>query len=268
MMTEKLRASEAIARVVAAIGVPRRVGTVDEVLAGDADTAVTGVVTTMMASFDVLRRAVSVGANLVITHEPVFWDHRNEAVSALIDDEDPVYSAKLEYITEHGLVVWHLHDQLHDLRPDLIDLGTCHRMGWDIPSDAGYPAIVDIPTQTVADLTTALADRLNAASARHIGRPDMNVSRVGLALGFRGVDTIRRLLERRDVDAVVAGEIHEWEAGAYAADMVSAGLPKALIVVGHIPSEQSGMIEVTGIVERVLPAAPVHFIPCQDLYRR
>src|SRR4051794_739129 len=57
------------------VGVPWREQTVDTIKAGDPETPVTGIATTMMATFDVLRRASAAGANLVITHEPVFYTH-------------------------------------------------------------------------------------------------------------------------------------------------------------------------------------------------
>ena len=47
--------------------------TVDTFKAGDPSTVVTGVVTTSMATLDVLRGAVQAGANLVITAAPTFY---------------------------------------------------------------------------------------------------------------------------------------------------------------------------------------------------
>ena len=49
--------------------------TVDTFKAGDPATAVTGIVTTALASLDVLGRAVKAGANLIITCEPTFYTH-------------------------------------------------------------------------------------------------------------------------------------------------------------------------------------------------
>src|SRR5581483_192527 len=49
--------------------------TVDTFKAGDPDTPVTGIATTMMATFDVLKRAAARGDNLIITHEPTFFNH-------------------------------------------------------------------------------------------------------------------------------------------------------------------------------------------------
>ena len=265
-MTQILTAQAAVDQIMAAIGAPRRSVTVDEFLAGDPATPVASIATTMMATMDVLQRCVANRSNLVITHEPAFWDHRNEAIAALVAEHDQVYRQKLAYINENGLVIWHLHDALHDLVPDLVDVGTVKRIGWPLPHDLSFPAVLDVPQSRLADLTTLVARRLNASSARYIGQPDLPVSRVGLALGYRGSANIRHLLQDETIDAVIIGEAPEWEAGAYAADAVTLGFHKALVVLGHIPSEQLGMAEVSEIVQRALPGVEVAFIPCRDPY--
>ena len=238
----------------------------DVFLAGDPRALVRGIATTMMATVDVLQRCAVVGSNLVVSHEPAFWDHRNEAVPNLTAENDQVYRQKLAHIEEHGLVIWHLHDALHDMRPDLVDLGTLRQIGWPLPHDLGSPAVLDVPRTRLADLAAQLARRLCASSARYIGQPDLSVARVGLALGFRGSDNVRHLLQDDDIDAVIIGEAHEWEVGAYAADAVSLGMPKALVVLGHIPSEQFGMAEAATVIQRALPDVPTTFIPCRDPY--
>ncbi len=49
--------------------------TVDTFKAGDPDSRVNGIAVTMMATLDVLQRAAAHGDNLIITHEPTFFDH-------------------------------------------------------------------------------------------------------------------------------------------------------------------------------------------------
>ena len=53
--------------------------------------------TTFLATRAVVQRAVDVGANLIITHEPVYYGHRDE-VDWLADD--PVYQAKRRLIDD------------------------------------------------------------------------------------------------------------------------------------------------------------------------
>src|ERR1700761_4019758 len=46
--------------------------TVDTIKAGDPDQAVKGIVTTMFATLEVIGKAVSLGANFIIAHEPTY----------------------------------------------------------------------------------------------------------------------------------------------------------------------------------------------------
>jgi putative NIF3 family GTP cyclohydrolase 1 type 2 len=55
---------------------------VDTFKAGDASTIVTGVVTTSMATLDVLQKAVQAGANLVITAAPTFYSRADQSTPA------------------------------------------------------------------------------------------------------------------------------------------------------------------------------------------
>jgi putative NIF3 family GTP cyclohydrolase 1 type 2 len=66
-------AQEIIDRVKKHVGVDWTGDDVDTIKAGDPSTIVTGVVTTSMATLDVLQKAVQAGANLIITAAPTFY---------------------------------------------------------------------------------------------------------------------------------------------------------------------------------------------------
>src|SRR5580658_9011249 len=86
-----LTARQLIERVQAHVGVPWRGETVDTFKAGDPETRVTGIATTMMATYDVLMRSAAAGKNLIITHEPTFYTHLDKT-DALEKDHDPVWA--------------------------------------------------------------------------------------------------------------------------------------------------------------------------------
>jgi putative NIF3 family GTP cyclohydrolase 1 type 2 len=236
---------------------------------------VRGVAVTTLATLEVLERAVDAGANVVVTHEPLYYDHLGAAETELEADADPVYLAKRAFVAEHGLVVWRQHDAWHDRRPDGIDEGTARVLGWTLDADsaAAGEALASIPPTALGELAAYVADTLDARSLRYVGDPELRVTRVGLDLGFRGFSRNRRLLQRPDVDAIVVGEAHEWELGGYVADAATLGgrgatRGKGLIVVGHIPSEQAGMAHYAEWLQDVLPNVRVRFIPTMDVYRR
>ena len=60
-----LTAAQVIDRIKSNIGIPWRDQTVDRVIAGDPNTAVKGIATTMMATLDVMQRAALRGADVM-----------------------------------------------------------------------------------------------------------------------------------------------------------------------------------------------------------
>src|SRR3984957_15254212 len=73
-----LTAREAIQRIQKNEGIPWQGKTLDTFKAGDPYTKFTGLAVTMMAPFDVLQRAAASNANLIITHEPTFYNHLDD----------------------------------------------------------------------------------------------------------------------------------------------------------------------------------------------
>jgi hypothetical protein len=59
------------------------------------------------------------------------------------------------------------------------------------------------------------------------------------------------------VEVLVLGEAREWETIEYVADAVSQGRRKALIVLGHVPSEQAGSTELVRWLRPLVPEVPV-----------
>ena len=92
---QTLTAAQTIQRIQQHYSVPLPASTVDTIKAGDPATPVTGIATTFLDTMDVLREAARHGANLVITHEPTFYNHLDD--KAFFAD-DPVYRAPLAFI--------------------------------------------------------------------------------------------------------------------------------------------------------------------------
>src|SRR4051794_33562354 len=66
-------AQELVDRIKKNIGVEWTADDVDTFKSGDPSTVVTGVVTTSMATLEVLQKAVRAGANVIITSAPTFY---------------------------------------------------------------------------------------------------------------------------------------------------------------------------------------------------
>ena len=84
----------------------------DQILYGDANQECTGVVTTCWASVDVIRFAIEKGANFIICHEALFWNH-GDHTDWLEESKNEVYLEKKQLLDDHGIVVWRNHDYIH-----------------------------------------------------------------------------------------------------------------------------------------------------------
>jgi putative NIF3 family GTP cyclohydrolase 1 type 2 len=261
--TAALTAAQVIDRIKANVGVPWMTETVDTFKAGDPATPITGVAVTMMATFDVLQRAAAANRNLIITHEPTFYGHQDQTTD-LENEKDPTFKAKQEFIAKHHLVVWRFHDHWHRRRPDGILAGMVHALGWESNQRPDDPSVFTMPETTLQALAGDIRTKLDARTLRVVGDPKLKVTTVALSPGFAGYPNNRRLLQMSDVQVVVIGEAHEWEAIEHAADASAAGLPKALIAIGHIPSEQAGMEECARWLRTFVTEVPVDFVPAKD----
>lgn len=263
-----LTAREVIARIQAHVGMPWQAETVDTFKAGNPDEPVTGVALTMMATMDVLERAAASGKNLVITHEPTFYNHLDKLDVLPEKEQDPVLAAKLAFIAEHHLVVWRFHDHWHLRTPDGIEAGMAHALGWEKQEDPGNQYLFAVPETTLESLAAYLKKKLDVHVLRVVGDPHLKIKKVGLVPGASGFQKETLALERNDVDALVTGEPREWETVEYVADAATQGKHKGLIILSHIPSEQAGMEECTRWLKTFVNEVPVEFVPAKDPFWR
>lgn len=233
--------------------------TVDTFKAGDPDMPVTGIATTMMATFEVLKLAAARGANLIITHEPTFYSHEDKTESFEAAD-DPVWREKEAFIREHHLVVWRFHDHWHMRRPDGILSGMAHALGWESYEQNDAPNLFVLPQTTVRELARSIKERIGIKVLRVVGNPDMRVTKIAFVPGASGPHQHLEFLRRDDVEVLVIGEVPEWETIEYVNDAAAEGRRKALILMGHIPSEQAGMASCAEWLRTFINTVPITFV--------
>jgi putative NIF3 family GTP cyclohydrolase 1 type 2 len=241
--------------------------TVDTIKVGDPSTPVTGIATTFLDTMDVLREAVRRGDSLIITHEPTFYNHRDDA--AFFKD-DPVYKEKLAYIKEHHLVVFRLHDAIHAGESDHILLGLYKVLGWsESPHGPGVEGqyFLTIPSTTLLQLTQKLQQELHIQTMRVEGNPQLAISHIVVIPGAAGLQNQVLALRQPDVDLLIAGEASEWETVEYVRDAVAQGRHKALILLGHEVSEEPGMEQCAEELRPLFPTLHVdHIVAGQPLW--
>jgi len=258
----QITAREVVAEIQKHVGVEWQKDTVDTFKAGNPDTPLTGIAVTMMATMEVLQRASAKGMNFVITHEPTFYAHRDAPEG--MPQDDPVWAEKRAFLEKHNMVVWRFHDHWHMRKPDGIEAGMVRLLGWEKFQSAENQYLFVLPETTVKELAEEVATKLKSSVVRVVGDAEMKVTKLGLSPGAAGAPAETKALERDDVQALLVGETREWETVEYVADAVSQGRKKALIVIGHIPSEQNGMEECTQWLKKFVKAVPVEFVPARQ----
>jgi putative NIF3 family GTP cyclohydrolase 1 type 2 len=217
----------------------------------------------MMATLDVLERAAASGKNLIITHEPTFYNHL-DTTDKLKKQNDPVLAAKQEFIEKHGLVVWRFHDHWHARKPDGILLGMTHALGWEKFQSPKFEHLFVLPETALDNMAEYIKTRLNIRALRMVGDPKMKLTRLAFLPGAAGSARQIELLERDDVEVLLIGETPEWETVEYVADAVSEHKRKALVIFGHIPSEQAGMEECARWLKTFITEVPIEFVPASE----
>ena len=259
---KQITAREVVAQIQKQIGIPWKTETVDRFKAGNPDSPVTGIAVTMMATMDVLQRAAAQRLNFVITHEPTFYSHLDTPDG--MPESDPVWAEKREFIEKHGMVVWRFHDHWHLRQSDGIEAGMVHALRWEKFQNPDNQYLFVMPETTVKQLAQEVSKKLNSAVVRVVGDPQIRVTKVGFSPGAAGFQRETHALERDDVQVLMVGETREWETVEYAADAVTEGRNKALIVIGHIPSEQPGMEECTRWLKGFVKDVPIEFVPAKQ----
>ena len=337
----RVTAQEIVDRIKANIGVEWGTDDVDTFKTGDPSTVVTGIVTTSMATLDVLQKAVQAGANLVITASPTFYSRADlpnpagrgagaggagrgqgpargggpaaapppspatvsgpgtgasapmppapampqpvvpspgppaAASIASAPPPDPVYAGKNAFIEKNKLVVFRLTQHWNQRTPDPRALGLATAMGWkksvgrDPQSGPGPDAGLryEVPAITLDALASQLKKTLGTRGGiRAIGDRRLTVRRIGLLPGYTLIQAAIAMLPT--VDAIVTGEVQEWETATYAQDVAFAGVDKGFISIGRVVNEAPGMQVCADWLKTIVTDVPVRFIPAGDPYWR
>ena len=229
--------------------------TVDVIKEGDPQTPVTGIVTTMFATMDVLKEAVAKKCNLIIAHEPLYYTHQDSKEQFA---NDPVFLEKQKFILDNKLVVWRFHDYIHRMNPDGISTGMLAKLGWERYQDNGSLNKFEMPETKLENLLQELKQKFPEHAFQVIGKPSMTVSKIAFAAGAPG--SARHISALQENDVLIAGEVSQWETYEYVRDAVLQGRNKAVIFIGHINSEEAGMDYCATWLKSFIDNLPIYFV--------
>ena len=220
----------------------------DKILYGNPDVECTGIVTTCFASSDVIRKAHELGANFIICHEALFWNH-GDHTDWLKDNK--TFQAKKQLLDETGIVVWRNHDYIHsgiDVDGKWVDgifYGVMQEMGWEkyLACDASRPMYYEFEDATVESLADEIIEKMELDGLRIIGRTEGNVRNLMIVSHLIGGqdNQILAMIEDKNVDAIITMEMTDFTVNEYIRDSAMLGIPKTIFAAGHFNTEEPGM---------------------------
>lgn len=249
--------------------------TCDHLMTGSYDMEVTKIVTTFMATVEVIKKAIEIGANFIITHEPTWFTGMDKTDWLL---NDPVYQKKKELIDSHNIAIWRFHDHIHMGDEDGIYRGFDIETGWadykiNNPDSMNHFGVCyKIPETTLEELCNFFKEKLDMKVVQIVGDPKMKVERVsvlvgGGSLGLGKEELPMMLMHENNLDLLICGEITEWTTCAYVRDAAELGLNKGMLVLGHERSEEPGMKHLGSWMQDIVGDIEIHFIDAKEPFK-
>ena len=238
--------------------------TCDTCKSGDPLREVRRVGVAMFATPAVIRRAADWGADLLIVHEPTYYNHMD------VHSDDKIECAKRALIEESGMVIWRFHDHAHRLPVDLIADGVLRALAPDaeidfsrrLPGDARVTFRRPI---TPRELARQIEQNLGVAHVRVCGAADTPCTRLAAMVGAPGRVVFDELRDGA-CEMVLTGETTEWAYAEYARDAAELGYTKALLILGHVGSERAGMVLCADQLRERHPELAVSYFEGGEVY--
>ncbi len=235
--------------------------TVDTLKAGSESTVVTGIVTSMFPTVAVIEKAIALGANFIIAHEPSFYNHLDETTWL---QNDEVYNYKIDLLKKHSIAIWRNHDYIHSLVPDGVRKGLLQQLNWEQFYDPKASDVMLIPPVTLKALIGHVKEKLNIPMLRYIGDLSQSCHKILLMPGASGGKRQIEALGTEKPDVLLCGELSEWETAEYVRDAQAEGRKLSLVVLGHIASEEAGSAFMANWLKEKVPGIKVTHIPSQN----
>lgn len=253
----------------------------DKVLYGDTAQECTGIVTCIWPTVDIIKRARELGANCIISHEAIFWNHGDHQDTV---GDTAAFKAKKELLDDWGGAVWRCHDFIHSRVPidtdramaDGIFYGLADKLGWldyRVGDDRGFCLEYEIPETDATELARELVAKLDLNGTRITGDSHARVRRVRIPMHVTGEaksDTHEiNETDARGDDCLMTMEFIDFTTCEYIRDAGMLGQNKCAITIGHFNLEEQGMEYMVHWLPEALgtDAIPTTFVRMEDTYR-
>lgn len=251
----------------------------DKVTYGDISQECSGVVVCIWPTVEIIRRAQELKANLIITHEALFWNHGDHQ-SVVVNNS--AFQEKKKLLDQWGGAIWRCHDYIHAGVPletdcslvDGIFYGFAWKLGWiDYRVGNRFNSLdYEIPEMTGHELAEYLVKTLGLKGTRVVGNWNSHVKRVRIPLhimGGQGDTDVSNSMDSEKVDALVSMEMIDFTTCQYVRDAAMLGQSKCAIQIGHFNLEEPGMEYMAKWLPSILGdnAPEVSFVPMGDTYQ-
>ena len=237
--------------------------TCDGLIIGDPNKEVHRIGTCFKLTMALVQEALAQNLDMTITHEPTFSKEDPCTVFKGLDEQ------RLKMLQESELTVYRYHDHAHDREPDYIHAGFLEAVGLEIrqalPLDSFAIRRYELAEEiTVRDLALRIKDRLKLEKVRLVGREDLTVKTICLALGWVGCRAVRTFVEKEG-ELFITGEVDEVFSDEYIRDAAFFGKNKSILLLGHYGAEYAGMRLLAKDLNETV--APTVFLDGGEVYR-
>jgi putative NIF3 family GTP cyclohydrolase 1 type 2 len=120
-----------------------------------------------------------------------------------------------------------------------------------------------IPETTLGAFAAEVQRRSGGRAIRVVGDPNARVSRILLGVGYASP-----AIDDPAVDVIVSGEQQEadgaFDSPEYVLDAAALGIAKGWIMLGHVVSEEAGMLEMAEWIGSFVPEVPVRLVKGEE----
>ena len=239
--------------------------TCDKIIIGNPEKEISRALVTWISSYDAIRHAAQNGYDIVITHEPTFWESPDD-LSEMMDKDAGI--AKKKYIEDHDLVVLRCHD-VWDIIPEI-------GVNWAWPRFLGFvetPVAIsenkcqhryDVQPMRFSELVEKITKKtaeLGEPNLQIIGDKNAIVSKIGIGIGCATDPRITRDMGC-DVSLVCDDGTTYWKHLQWAVDD-----NHPIIRVSHGTSEVPGMVTLAEYINKNLSDVSATHLPYVVPYR-